>query len=244
MAISTQTEALIGLYNQRIELAQKQLSQVDVVKQGYEINVGVGSTPVKIYGVEEVISYYNVPIEKLDDRIIEINNEIVTLQEEILSWGQDAMSVGCGTTALPVVNVLKDELKYETYSFSSPNPYSQSNGNLISSNSGIGTLTYINQVSIGTYYGGIGSCYNLFVCTNEICSGYATTISNLSSQIQTKQTERNGLMSIVNELKKNRTEFQIQKYAYDETKNKLDSQIQGSQNIINFLQNPDYDEWL
>lgn len=244
MAISTQTEALIGLYNQRIELSQKQLSQVDVIKQGYEINVGVGSTPVKIYGVEEVISYYNVPIENLDNRIIEINDNIKDLQEDVLFWGQEAMSVGCGTTSLPAITVYQDILKYETYSFTSPNPYSHSDGNLISSNSGIGTFDYISQVSIGTYRGGIGSCYSLFVCTNEICSGYATTINSINSQIETKQNERDGLITIVNELKKNRSEFQIQKYAYEETKNKLDSQIQASQNVINFLQNPDYDEWL
>lgn len=244
MAINTETQALVELYNQRIELSQKQIAQVDVVKQGYEINVGVGSTPIKVYGVEEVISYYDVPIQRLDNRIIEINNQIRELQEEVLFWGEEAMSVGCGTTALPEVDVLRDDLKYKSYSFTSPNPYSESEGNITSGNAGIGTLSYISQVSIGTYYGGIGSCYSLFLCSNEICSGYATSISNLNTQIAEKQAERNDLFPVVNELKRNRGEFQLQKYAYDETTNKLNAQIQATENVISFLTNPDYDEWL
>ena len=138
----------------------------------------------------------------------------------------------------------RDDLKYKTYSFTSPNPYSESTGDLTSSNSGIGTQTFVTQVSIGSYRGNIGTCYSLFLCTDEICIGFANTISALNAQIQTKQSERNNLNNIVNELKRNRTEFKMQKYAYDETTNKLNSQIQTTQNIINFLENPDYDEWL
>lgn len=242
MAISTQTEALVELYQQRIDLLQKQVYQINTVESGYTINVGVGSTPVKIYGVNETIQNYNFPIQNLDSKIVEINDEIKSLQQQVLSLGQSASSVGCGSTG-SINTVYRDDLKYKNYSFSSPNPYAESQGDLTSSNLGIGTNNFVVQVSIGTYHGNIGTCYGFF-CNNEICAGFANSITTLNSQISQKQTERNNLINIVNTLKGNRIEFQMQKYAYDESKNKLNLQISSSEAIINFLQNPEYQEFL
>ena len=101
MAISTQTEALIELYNQKNTLDAKQLSQVALVQEGYNIKTGIGVTEqIKIWGVNEVISNYNTPIEKLDNKIIEINSQINTFQSQILSLGRQANSVGCGTNPI------------------------------------------------------------------------------------------------------------------------------------------------
>jgi hypothetical protein len=71
MAISTQTEALIELYNQKNSLDSQQLSQVALVQGGYNIKTGIGTTEqIKIWGVNEVIANYDTPIEKLDDKIV------------------------------------------------------------------------------------------------------------------------------------------------------------------------------
>lgn len=242
MAISTYTEALIEFYNQRISLSQKQISQVSVVESGYTINVGVGSTPIKVYGPDELIANYDVPIKNLDNKIIQINNEIKSLQQQILTWGQTASAAGCGTTA-GITTVYRDDLKYKTYGFTSPNPFTESEGNLTTSNLGIGTVNFISQVSIGTYRGQIGECFS-FLCNEEICSGFAASITNATNQITAKRSERDNLLSIANTLKNNRIEFQLQKYAYAESKNKLNSQISSSQAVINYLNNPSYDEWL
>jgi hypothetical protein len=242
MAISTQTEALIEFYNQRIELSQKQISQVSIVEAGYTINTGVGSTPIKVYGPDELIGNYDVPIKNLDNQIIQINDEIKNLQQQILTWGQAASVAGCGSTA-GISTVYRDDLKYKTYGFTSPNPYSESQGDLTTLNLGIGTVNFISQVSIGTYRAQIGECFSL-LCDEETCSGFAASITNATNQITTKREERDNLLTIVNTLKNNRIEFQLQKYAYTESKNKLNSQISSSQAIINYLNNLSYDEWL
>lgn len=242
MAISTQTQALVKLYQQRISLLQKQIYQVNTVESGYTINVGIGSNPIRFYGVNETLQNYSYPIQKLDTKIVQLNDQINSLQQQVLDLGNSATSVGCGTTS-NINIVYRDDLKYKTYSFSSPNPYAESQGNLTSSNLGIGTNNFINQVSIGSYYGDIGNCY-IIDCNNQVCAGFANSITALNLQISEKQIERNNLLGIVNILKSNRIEFQMQKYAYDESKNRLNLQIINSTTIINFLQNPAYQEFL
>ena len=77
MAISTQTEALLYLYNQKLSLDTQQLSQISTIQAGYTIQTGTEPTDqIKIWGPTEIIENYNVPIEKLDNRIIELNTEI------------------------------------------------------------------------------------------------------------------------------------------------------------------------
>ena len=148
MAISTQTEALLDLYNQKLSLDTQQLSQINTVQSGYTIMTGIGSTDqIKIWGPTSVIENYNLPIQKLDNKIIEINDQIVNLQNQILTVGQAANAVGCGTTGIffftplgfSTVTVYEDQLKYRGYTFTSPNPFAPIGGNLITSNSGLGT---------------------------------------------------------------------------------------------------------
>ena len=240
MAISTQTEALLDLYNQKLSLDTQQLSQISTVQSGYTITTGIGSTDqIKIWGPTDVIANYNPPIEKLDNRIIEINDEINVLQQLVLDKGQAANSVGCGTTGYfnPIffvgfntVTVVRDQLNYRGYTFTAPNPFSAISGTLINSNSGIGTEDYITQTELGVYYGPIG--------TAGLCSGYATSITNLTNSIVGLQTKRSCYIQKVNILKSGRSEYQLQNYAYEESKSQLNTSIANNQFMINFLKDP------
>jgi hypothetical protein len=248
MAISTQTQALIDFYEQKNVLDTNQISQVNIVKTGYTIDRKDGSTPIKIYGPDELISNFAPAINAIDQEIITINNQIKNLQQVVLGIGTIANSVGCGSTEWSVgfttVTVLQDNLNYKGYSYNSPNPFSQTTGNLNTSSIGIGTHDFISQVSIGTYYDPVGTCNNIMLCTSELCTGYATSISNLNSSISTLQAERNGLMTKVNYLKGQRISFELQKYAYDQSIQKINEQITISNLIIDFLKDPANDEFL
>lgn len=254
MGISTETEELIEYYNQRISLDLNQISQLNTVEEGYTVRTGIGSTEqIKIWGPSELISLYDIPTEKIDNKIIEINSEIESRQEQILTLGQEANSVGCGTTGIGIgttslgfttTTVYKDALYYGSYSYSGSNPFSQTSGILTTTNAGVGTQTYVTPVEIGSYFSPIGTCNDLLNCTPELCAGYATSIANLTSEISTLQSERNGLISKVNTLKTARSEFKLQQYAYNQSKEKLNQKIQSTQAIITFLEDPENTDWL
>ena len=245
MAISTQTEALLDLYNQKLSLDTQQLSQISTIQAGYTITTGIGaSDQIKIWGPTDVIANYNVPIEKLDNRIIEINNQITNLQSQILSVGQAANGVGCGTTGIflgsppgfGTVTVYQDQLRYKGYTFTAPNPFSGIDGTLITSNSGIGTQDYIAQVSIGDYYGPIG--------TDGVCAGYATSITNLTDSINVLRSERDPLIEKSTFLKAGRSQYELQNYGLEQSKVQVNTAIGISSTIVGFLQDPANSEWL
>jgi len=243
MGISTQTEALIEFYNQKIALDTKQITQVVIVESGYTIKTGIGTTEqIRVYGPQELIDNYNVPINKVDKKVLEYNNQIRNLQDQVLVLGQQANAVGCGTTSVDAVIVYRDDLNYTGYSFSAPNPFSPLTGTITSSTLGFGTITQANPVAIGSYFGDVGTCYDS-PC-GEDCAGFASSITNLNTQITNIKALRDPLIVTVNQLKASRIDFQLQKYAYTQSKVKLNQQIQRTQSIISFLQDPANDEWL
>lgn len=249
MAISTQTENLINFYNQKISLDNAQVTQINTVETGYTLRTGIGTTEqIIIWGPNDLIANYDPPIEKLDKRIVEINAQIVELQNDIAVWGETANSVGCGTTAWSIgfstTIVYEDQTKYNGYTYSGQNPFQTINGTLTTLNAGIGTQDYIQQVAIGSYFSPINVCYNIFTCNSQICTGYANSITNAQNQISTLQSERNNLISKVNILKNGRSTFQLQQYTYIRSKERLNEQIQQTQSIISFLEDPANEEWL
>ena len=86
MAISTNTEALISLYQQEIRSNTEQIQQVITTENGFTVPLQDGSE-YKLYGIQETLNYFNDPINKLDTRIVEINTKIVGLQNTILNVG-------------------------------------------------------------------------------------------------------------------------------------------------------------
>ena len=256
MAITTTTEALISLYQQEIRSNTEQIQQVITTENGFTVPLQDGSE-YKLYGIQETLNYFNDPINKLDTRIVEINTKIVGLQNTILNVGQDANDCGCGgatgfsTTGsffigINTITAYADDLQYRGYTYTSPNPYAEIEGSLTTGNIGIGTEDIIVPISLGVYYGDVGVARTtLPVCPGVTnCTGYATSISNLNSQITPLQTERNGLMQKLNFLKAERSQFQIRKYGFDRQKEDLNKEISSSNSIISFLQDPANDEWL
>jgi hypothetical protein len=440
MAISTQTEALIELYNQKNTLDSQQLSQVSVVQSGYTIKTGIGTTEqIKIWGTNEIIGNYDVSVEKLDNKIIEINSQINTLQLQVLSLGQEANFIGCGVDPLSfifysfatvlillfsgrsdligeilpsnIVVVYKDSLRYRGYTYLPPNPFENISGTLVSVASsdsesatasisngrvssisivnagkgyvsapsvtiappliqtavgvattgapgivtgitltnpgygytqapsvtiqsptilgpgigttatatayvsvgvvtgfevtnpgygytfaptvtlssvgfgttatatstidsngklqsitvvnpgsnyitapivyvesldntiGLGTETYISSVAIGIYINPIETCIGLS-CDSGTCAGYATSISNLNSQIATLRTQRNNLITKVNVLKAGRSGYELQNYAYNQSTAQINASIATNNALLSFLQDPENEEWL
>ena len=70
MAISTNTEALIGLYQQENNQSTDQIKQVeDLETNGYNLDLQNG-TSFRIYGIQETLNFFNEPIEKIDTRIV------------------------------------------------------------------------------------------------------------------------------------------------------------------------------
>jgi|LakMenE01Jun11ns_1017448.scaffolds.fasta_scaffold9957964_7 hypothetical protein len=250
MAISSETEEIIAFYNQRISLDLAQISQIETLEVGIAVTTGIGSThQIKVFGPNQLIENFDVPIESLDEEVVSINTQIRDLQQLVLDIGEQANSVGCGSTAwvagLTTTIVNQDQARYRGYTYTAPNPFSPTDGTLTVGNAGIGTQDYINQVAIGSYFSPINVCSNPFLgCTSGECAGYATSITNITNQIQILQTERNDLIDKVNTLKASRSEFELQQYAYTQSKNKLNQRIQSTQQILEFLQDPANDEWL
>jgi cell division protein FtsB len=241
MAISTQTEALIELYNQKVSLDTQQIFQVNYTQSGYTIQTGTGTTEkIRIWGSQEVIENYNYPIKKLDNRIIELNLQIQNLQTQLLVTKQTANDNGCPgfawTTGLTTTTAQRDNLNYVGYTFVAPNPFSTISGILTTSNSGIGTYNYITQSGIGSYFGPILNVGG--------CSVYFNQIEDLEEQIEDLQDERNELISKVNILKAGKIQPELQNYAYEQSKNQINASISNSNAILTFLEDPANAQWL
>jgi hypothetical protein len=257
MAISTNTEALISLHEEKIANDIKQKEQIQYTQDGFTIDVPNGE-PFKLYGITEVLQYYNEPVEKLDKAIYDYNQRIVGLQNTILDVGQSANDCGCGgfvgftTLGVPffvginTITAYQDDLNYRGWSYTSPNPFSETSGTLTSVNAGIGTEDLIVQSSIGVYYGDVGVARTtLPVCPGVTnCTGYATSITNLSSQVSTLQSERNALIVKLNYMKSERSRYEIRQYGFESQKAALDAEIASSASLISFLQNPANEQWL
>lgn len=235
MAISTQTEALIDVYTQQISLNQSQIEQSNSILNGYTINRGPDYPEIKIWGPQEVIDNFTPSINALDSKIVEVNGEIQALQYQILSVGLAANAVGCGTTT--PASVLRDNVNYRQYSYTSPNPFSDTVGILTVSTIGYGVSVFTDKTAIGAFY--TEGNWN-----QPQCSTYTSSIASLQSQIDAKVGIRSDLIEKVNVLKEQRSSFELQKYAHNESINKLNTQIGICSSMIQFLQDPANDQWL
>ena len=254
MAISTQTQELINFYNQKKSLDVKQLEQINFVQKGYTIKTGVGETEtLRVWGQDEIIDNYTFSIKNLDNKILELNSNIVSLQREILELGESANAVGCGTTGIfensppgfTTITVFKDQVKYKGYTYSGNNPFEGTEGDITSENIGIGTFNEVVQVSIGSYFGPINQCNDILcLIPSNSCTGFANSISELENQIPSIRSERDDLIDTVNSLKKGRSDYELQNYSYEQAKSEINASIQSSNNILEVLNDPDNSEFL
>ena len=94
----------------------------------------------------------------------------------------------------------------------------QSNTLLTSSNVGVGTFLVYNQddssqSGIGTLYASISSCNNsLLGCNSTICTGYASSIAALESQISPLRAQLPNKISDSNAIKTERRFSQTERY--------------------------------
>lgn len=237
MAISTQTEALIELYENKVERDQTQLVQINNTIAGYEINTG--SNIVKIYGVTENLSNFNIPISGLDNQIVGINSNIYFLYQDIVGIATNANADGCPAIVdenTGISTVYADVVSYRSYNFTFPNVFGNSTGTITTGNLGIGTQTFISQVAIGTYFS--------FDSNIGICGIASAAIDSKLAQINTLISQRNPYISNVNTLKSARVKYQLEQLGYNQSVAQITGQIAESNSILNILKNSSLQEFF
>lgn len=256
MAISTETENLIRMYEQKKQINDEQLDQIDKMRNNLEIsNPGIDN-PLLIPGPSAIIQLYGSSIEKIDNKIVELNLKIVDLKQTILSIGQSASVAGCGSTAT-LIEVNSPSIECKVYSFDGDNPFEESTEILNYNNAGVGVENKVVNTVLGSYNGDILVCNELgigttagigtFFCSTApggSCVAAAASITYFESQIPPLQSERNDLISKVNFLKKERMNSQLQDHAYAQAEKEIESQNEELQTAIDFLKDTENEEWL
>ena len=238
MPAGPETEYLIESYKRAIKQDQTQLEQLDQVIKGLVIKTEEDEEPTAIIeGVNDQINRFDPSTKGLDTRILSLNDQIRGLQEQIVGLGQSANVFGCVGLGTTVTSVIGDQVNLHIWSFTSPNPFSQSQQVLTANNLGVGTYNGISTVSIGTYA-------NFASDDGVDCAGYATSISNLQAQITPLRTQRNEVITEINILKEERSRYQLQKYGYDVSITQLNAEITKKQNLIVALEDPDNQQWF
>ena len=237
MAISTNTEALIDLYEKKVEDDQKQLIQINQVIAGFEVDTG--TEIVKINGVTETLTNFNVPISGLDSEIVGINSSIYVLYQDIVGIGTQANFDGCPAVVdenTGITTVYADVVSYRTYNFTFPNVFGTSTGTITTGNLGIGTHTFISQVAIGTYFS--------FDSNIGICGIASAAIDSKLAQINTLISQRNPYISNVNTLKAARIKYQLEQLGYNQSVTQITAQIAESNSILTILKNSSLQEFF
>jgi hypothetical protein len=233
MASGPKTEYLIASYQRSIAHDNEQKTQIDQTIAGLEIRTSDDENPAHVIeGLNDQINRFDPSTKGLDRRILEINNQIKSIQNQILVLGQQANVIGCGTTSVPIVTVVEDRVILHSWSFTSPNPFSKSTQELSSSNVGVGTYDGVTQVSIGTYLG-----FQTPIVGN--CVGYSNSITSLNNSLTTYRAERDAVIVQINVIKEARATYELQRFGYNNAKTQLDAQIQKKSILINALQDPD-----
>jgi len=238
MASGPKTEYLIASYQRSIAHDNEQKKQLDQTIAGLEIRTAEDEDPVHIIeGLNDQINRFDPSTKGLDRRILKINNQIKSIQNQILVLAQQANAIGCGTFTVPIIDVLEDRVILHSWSFTSPNPFSKSTQELASNNVGVGTYDGVTQVSIGTFYGFetpiIGACV-----------GYSNSITTLNNSLTTYRAERDAVIIQINVIKEARATYELQRFGYNNAKTQLDAQIQKKGILINALQDPDNQKYF
>jgi len=237
MAISTQTKALIELYENKVQRDQTQLIQINTTIAGYEINTGTNI--VKIYGVTENLSNFSIPIIGLDNQIVGITSNIYNLYQDIVGIATNANANGCPAIIdenTGISTVYADTVSYRSYNFTFPNVFGTSTGTITTGNLGIGTQTFISQVAIGTYFP--------FDSNTGACGIASAAINSKLAQINTLAIQRNSYISNANSLKAARVKYQLEQLGYNQSIIQINSQIAESNSILTILKNSSLQEFF
>jgi len=237
MAIGPQTNALIDSYKLKIEQKRKNRVEIEEVKKGYNVTDSDGTTIARIENLDVVINSFTPAINGLDTEVLRINGLINDQQTILFNLYTGATEVGCTTHTIAMVDTLRDDVRGYNYSFSGENPFVESNAVITSANIGFGTYTGITQVSLGTFHG-------LDTGADPACPSYATSITTAENTITTLRSQRDDVISPVQELKEARAEYQLQRYGYDNAIERLDTEIAEAETIITALEGSDSQYFL
>jgi hypothetical protein len=219
------------------------------IKQNIDL---IADNEVSIQEIQPVIDDFDPSCKGIDRQIVTIVNNINTLKTEIVTLYSEAYAVGCGTTGGATV-VYPDTVIDSSYNLSNPSydsgePYEITNQTLTTSNVGFGTFVIYtkdnNQVTgFGTAYSGIQSCFGE-LCTSENCVNYSNQIVEKQNQIISLQAQVNELSFSVNSLKTERINYQIRRWADNNTIRNLKEENERIKVSIRVLNNPDYDLYI
>lgn len=226
MAIGPETNALIDSYRLKIAQKQKNKSEIEQSKLGYDIKDADGNTLARIENLDVVINRFTPAINGLDTEVLRINGLINDQQTILFNLYTGATEVGCTTYTEQSVGIIQDDVRGYNWSFSGDNPFVESNALITNSNIGFGTYTGITTTGLGTFFG----------LDSTECPGYATSISTAESTITTLRTQRDGVITSVQDLKEARAEYQLQRYGYDRAIEQSDEEISEAEAVITALQ--------
>lgn len=237
MTISTNTKSLIDLYEKKVEDDQKQLTQINQVIAGFQVDTG--TEIIKINGATENLSNFSIPIIGLDNQIVGITSNIYNLYKDIVGIATSANAAGCPASIdenTGISTVYADVVSYKTYNFTFPNVFGTSTGNITTTNLGIGTETFISKVAIGTYYE-----FDSIIGTCGIASA---AIAAKLSQINTLAPQRNSYIANVNLLKSARVKYQLEELGYNQSLVQINAQIANGNAVLNILKDSSLQEFF
>lgn len=177
--------------------------------------------------VQKKIDLFSPICSSVDGQIVAIAASIVTLQTEIVSLSTNAFAVGCGTTG-GATTIFPDSVKTQSYNlctagYDGDAPYTITTSTLSSGNIGIGTLLIYTQndntiTGIGTSFGSTSTCFRpLQGCTSGVCVSFASSISTKQSEIITLRNQLSNLVSSSNQIKRERVDFEIERFGNNYT---------------------------
>lgn len=209
-----------------------------------ETAIGFIENEIPIY--EETVREFDEITISREKEIISVSSNINSFQQQIVSIATSAFNVGCGTT-VGATTVYPDTVKnysenLSSESYDGPDPFGgQTSSLLSSSNVGFGTLIVptqndSSQVGLGTLYAGIGSCFRI-PCTTNICIDFNAEIASLESQITTLRGELSSKLSIVNTIRDEKRNSQIELYGQTIAVKSLKQRTSEIQSAINAINN-------
>jgi hypothetical protein len=203
------SEALVNLLN------EKRIGNIE------SIDILVERRP----GIQTNINLFSPICDNIDTQIVSIAASIVTIQTEIVILSTSAYAVGCGTTA-GASTIRPDTVRTYSYnlctqSYDGDSPYDINVAFLNSGNVGFGTfLVYtqndVTQSGIGSLYADIGNCYRI-PCTSGNCVSFASSITAKQNELIALRNAIVGLVTSSNQLKREREEYEIERYGTNYT---------------------------
>ena len=252
-------------YNKRNIDIQSQLNDLSVVFNGVEYTDGNGNLIKITDDKNSLLQNYRNVCGSLDNRILELNGQINAKKITIVNLGQAGNAVGCGSTDFGSYQINQDRIQYAQYDLNpnvETNPFNSTTYTLTSGLSGIGYTDYAETVFLSSLNVGVGSTSSIEIdgsgvgigsyvsgigttgAINSTCTGYATSIETLRTEIISIRSEINNLLTAVNVLKTEKTKIEIQSYANEKSKVVLQNEATQIGIALSYLNNAYYSSYM